>query len=84
MDPTICTGDVALIDLNRAHIHSGQIYALRIDDTIMIKRLEPLVGGMIRVISDNRAEYPPYDVPRRDLCVIGQVIWYARELVQRE
>jgi len=84
MDPTICTGDVVLIDLGRTHIHSGQIYALRINDTIMIKRLEPLVGGMIRVISDNRAEYPPYDVFRKDLCVIGQVIWYARELVQRE
>jgi len=84
MDPTICTGDVVLIDLGRTHIHSGQIYALRINDTIMIKRLEPLVGGMIRVISDNRAEYPPYDVFRNDLCVIGQVIWYARELVQRE
>ena len=36
-----------------------------------------------KTINNRVPEYPPYDVLRRDLCVIGQAIWYARELAQR-
>ena len=50
----------------------------------MIKRLETLVGGHIRSISDNKQEFPPYEAPAADLRIIGQVIWFARELVTRE
>ena len=81
MAPTICQGDTVLIDVGRRHIYPGRIYALGIDDTIMIKRLDPMMDGSVRVISDSRADYPPQIVDRRTLRVIGQVIWYARELV---
>jgi phage repressor protein C with HTH and peptisase S24 domain len=37
--------------------------------------------GRVRVISENRDEYPPYEVDQADLRIIGQVIWFARELV---
>ena len=84
MAPTISENDVVLLDTGRRRIFPGKIYAIGINDTIMIKRLEPLLRGTIRVISDNRTEYPPYEAQIRDLKVIGQVIWYARELVQRE
>lgn len=52
--------------------------------TIVIKRLENIVGGRVRIISDNRAEAPPYEAEARDIRIIGQVIWFAGELVPKE
>ena len=84
MQPTIMDGDVVMLDTGRRRIFDGQIYALGMGETIMIKRLENLVGGRIRIIADNRTEFPPYEAEARDIRIIGQVIWFARELVPRE
>jgi len=72
-----------MIDTGRRHIHEGQVFAIRIGEAISIKRLELLIGNKARVISDNRQEYPPYEVDLAELHIIGQVIWFARELVRR-
>jgi phage repressor protein C with HTH and peptisase S24 domain len=84
MHPTIQDGDVVMLDTGRARVFDGQIYALSLNDTIMIKRLENIVGGRIRIISENRLEFPPYEADARSVRIIGQVIWFARELVSRE
>jgi phage repressor protein C with HTH and peptisase S24 domain len=84
MQPTIMDGDVVMLDTGRTRIFDGQIYALSQADTIMIKRLENLVGGRVRIISENRTEFPPYEAEARDIRIIGQIIWFARELVPRE
>jgi phage repressor protein C with HTH and peptisase S24 domain len=84
MAPTFENGDVVMIDQGRKHIKSGCIYALGIDDSILIKRLDPLIGSRVRVISDNKQEYETYTVDHGDIHVIGRVIWYARELVRLE
>ena len=83
MEPTVQNGDVVMLDLGRRALKSGLIYAIRIAETILIKRLDILAGGNVRVISDNRL-YQPYEVPHRDLRIIGQVIWFARQLVRGE
>lgn len=83
MDPTIRDGDIIMIDTGRKRIYDGYIYALGIGETIAIKRLETLPGGRIRIISDNRSEFPPYEINAQDLRLLGQVIWTARELVKR-
>lgn len=83
MDPTIRDGDIIMVDTGRKRIYDGYIYALGIGQTIAIKRLETLPGGRIRIISDNRNEFPPYEINAQDLRLLGQVIWTARELVKR-
>ena len=59
----------------------GQIFALRFDDTIMIKRLSARPGGRVLVGSDNRQEFDPYDVGLADLHVLGQIIFFSRVLI---
>jgi hypothetical protein len=82
MSPTIKDGDLVMIDLGRRYIAGGCIYALRIQDTIHLKKLSPMPGGTIQVISDNKEEYPPYSADQKDVYVIGQVIWFCRQLIR--
>lgn len=80
MFPSIKNGDTVLIDIGRRHVYDGNIYALRLDETIVVKRLSLLPGNRIMILSDNKAEYPPYDAEAKDIHVIGQVVWLARAL----
>lgn len=84
MAGTILDGDSVLIDAGRKHIYDGNIYALRIDDTIIIKRLSLRPGNKVQVISDNKEEYEPYTADLKDIHVIGQIIWFARELTKQD
>ncbi|MFH1091212.1 MAG: S24 family peptidase, partial [Pseudomonadota bacterium] len=84
MAPTLVDGDLVMLDVGRRQpLNSGGIYAIGHEDTISIKRLEILLGSRnIRVISDNRNEYPPYVVDLSELRILGRIIWYARELIR--
>lgn len=84
MTPTISDGDTVMIDRGRTRIKSGSIYALGIEDTIIIKRLEYLVSGSIRIISDNRQEYAPYEANPKNIRIIGEVIWCAKQFIKTE
>ena len=70
------------IDLGRRRLHGGRIYAIGVGDAIMMKRLELMTDRSVRVISDNKATYPPYEIDLTELRILGQVIWYARQLVR--
>lgn len=82
MTPTISDGDTVMIDMGRRRIKSGSIYAIGIEDTIIIKRLEYLVNGKTRIISDNRREYAPYDADTAEIRIIGEVIWCAKQFIK--
>jgi len=85
MEPTILAGDMVLIDTGRKQIYDGNIYALGLNETIVIKRLELLSGGRVRIFGDNTSpEYTPETAHLGQVRVIGQVIWFARELVRGE
>lgn len=84
MEPLIYDGDTVMIDMGRQRLYSGHIYAIGVQDTIMIKRLELLTDNCVRVISDNKATYSPYEINMPELRILGQVIWYARQLVRPE
>lgn len=81
MYPTIQDGDTVMIDTNRKKIVEGGLFALRFDQTVMIKRLSFRTGGKIQIISDNR-EYQPYEADMQDIHIIGQVIFFSRVLIQ--
>jgi hypothetical protein len=82
MAPTIQNGDMVMIDRGRRRIIDGCIYALRVQDAIHLKKLSPRPNRVTQVISDNKAEYPAYAVGQDDLHVIGQVIWFCRQLIR--
>lgn len=79
MEPTLSTNDIVLIDHSRKSIVKNGIYAIRIDDEIMLKRLQPISKNIIQVISDN-PKYPPYTIPPSELDIIGKALWYAHEI----
>ena len=56
MQPDIYDGDVVLV--NRAVKYGDGIYAIRLNDTLRIKRLQWLTDGTIRV-SSNKSYYEP-------------------------
>ncbi|MFA7174794.1 MAG: S24 family peptidase [Kiritimatiellia bacterium] len=81
MFPTIQNKDVVLVDAGRKTLSDGEIFALRVNETVIIKRLSYRVGGKVVVISDNRGEYPAYEVTPDDVNIIGQVIYFSRVLI---
>jgi len=81
MEPTLLSGDLVLVDRGRSFISpEGGIYAVALDDVIMVKRVQVLHPvDKLRIISDNK-KYDPIEVPADQVKINGKVIWYAREL----
>lgn len=83
MEPTLEDGDLVLIDKGRTQPRTGAIFAVCVGgDLLQIKRLE-VIGELVRVIADNK-NYPVAELPAEQVHVIGQVIWFCRELVRRK
>ena len=80
MEPELKDGDTILIDESQKDILAGAIYAVGVDDTIMVKRLEKHPNKLV-LISDNK-DYEPVYLSESDIMnvrVIGKVIWAGRE-----
>ncbi|MBW2604769.1 MAG: helix-turn-helix domain-containing protein [Deltaproteobacteria bacterium] len=80
MEPEIKDGDTVLIDESQKNILAGAIYAVGIDDTIMVKRLEKHPNKLV-LRSDNK-EYSPIYLQGSEISsirIIGKVIWICRE-----
>ncbi|MDH4318949.1 MAG: helix-turn-helix domain-containing protein [Desulfobulbaceae bacterium] len=77
MFPTLRQKDFVMVDTGQIHIIDDLIYAIRVDETVMVKRLHLRSGGKIKVISDNH-EYESYETTHADLHIIGQVVWSCR------
>lgn len=81
MTPEIKDGDTVLIDQSQKDIIAGTIYAVGIEDTIMVKRIEKHPRKLV-LLSDNK-EYAPIflrDNEIEDVRIIGKVLWVCREL----
>lgn len=59
MEPTIQKGAIVIIDTRINHYIGDGIYAFSIDDNLFIKRLQKLISGGYKVISDNKDKYDP-------------------------
>lgn len=81
MEPTLYSGDIVLVDGNRSFIDlHGGIYAILVNDSIMIKRIQLIfTEKKLKIISDN-PKYEPLIVSPDDIHVIGKVIWIGREI----
>lgn len=84
MRPTLENGDLALINLAQTDVVSGGIYAVGVDDSVLVKRLDKRPGKIV-LVSDNRDAYAPQEldmtdeIVRESLRVIGRVLWWCRE-----
>jgi Peptidase S24-like len=73
MEPTLRDGDEILVDCSQRSLRSG-LHVIRLDDMLLVKRLEPGSAGTVLIISDNPA-YPRMERPRADVAVLGRVVW---------
>lgn len=80
MEPELKDGDTILIDESQKDILAGAVYAVGVDDTIMVKRLEKHPNKLV-LLSDNKDYSPIYleGVDIDSVRIIGKVIWNCRE-----
>jgi phage repressor protein C with HTH and peptisase S24 domain len=80
MEPELREGDTVLLDQSQSQIIAGQIYAVGVEDTVMVKRIEKRPHGLA-LLSEN----PNYSAlllqgdELETVRVIGKVVWVCRE-----
>lgn len=85
MEPTIPNGAAIIVDHRRNNAMDGNIYVIRIDDRLWIKRVQWMPKGGLKLISDNQI-YETFEIEKTDLEVensveiIGQVIHVSYDL----
>lgn len=82
MSPTLVDGDLIMINTGEIDVRSGYIYLLRMEDELMVKRLENRPGGILLIRSDNPA-YDDIPVNKHDeslgIEIFGRMVWSCRE-----
>jgi phage repressor protein C with HTH and peptisase S24 domain len=81
MEPEIRDGDTVLVDRSTEEMRFGQVYAVGLEDAVLVKRVMRTPDGLA-LVSDNPA-YSPIRVRGDELeqfRVIGRVVWLCREL----
>lgn len=78
MEPTLRDGDEILVDRTPRPLRAG-IHVIRLDDVLLVKRLEPGPGGSVRIISDNPA-YPRLERQLHEVELVGRVVWKGGRL----
>lgn len=82
MEPVLRSRDIVLVDRRNAEkIPQDGIYVVRLNGSLLVKRVQRLPGGVLRVTSEN-ASYEPFTVKLSDpavpFIVIGRIIWAGR------
>ncbi len=82
MDPVIKDKDIVLVDQGQTDIITGNIYAIGIDDEVLIKHVDKVPGHY--VLRSANKDYAPINVDLNDeslnVRIIGRVLWMGREL----
>lgn len=85
MEPTLQQGDLALVDTNDRDLGtvSHGIYLIKLNDRLLIKRLQYIAGNTLRVLSDHPA-YEAFSIQPfetfSNLSLMGKVVWFGRKL----
>jgi phage repressor protein C with HTH and peptisase S24 domain len=73
MEPLLNDGDEILVDRSHRPFRDG-LYVLRLDDTLLVKRVARAGAGRLVLLSQNLA-YPPIEVAAEDVAILGRVVW---------
>lgn len=77
MSPLIDSNDLLIVDLNQKKFLSEEIYVVRIDDTLLVKRLQKIPDGVV-LVSDN-PKYKPIELTTEhfssdNIAIIGKLV----------
>ena len=83
MYPTLKNGAMIMVNRNFNGLSDG-IYVMRHDHNLLVKRLQLLPGGIIKVKSDNNM-YEPWEINKEhlngtDIELIGRVVWSGQRM----
>ncbi len=78
MEPTLRDGDEILVDRS-PHPPRDGIHVVRLDDTLLVKRVDASRPGQLTLISDNRS-YQPISVDPAEAKIVGRVVWKSGRL----
>ncbi len=82
MEPELRDGDTVLINQGQVDVLDGKVYAVGVEDTVVVKQVERLPGVLV-LRSTNPAHKPREIDMRGDLAamvrIIGRVIWWCHE-----
>ena len=82
MEGVLNDGDTILINHGQTMPRDG-LYVLRLNENLLVKRLQLIPGGIVNVISANEA-YPTFEIdlknPTDDVSIIGRVEWFGRSI----
>lgn len=81
MEPFLHNGDHVLIDQAQKEIITGRVYALGIEGSILIRRIERH-PDMLMLMSPN-PNYPPLNLQRNNetILILGAIVWVGREVL---
>ena len=83
MQPTLKNGSMIMVNRDVDNLSDG-VYVMRHDNNLLVKRLQMLPGGIIRVKSDN-SMYDPWEITKsqldgEELALIGRVVWTGQKM----
>lgn len=73
MEPLLREGDEVLVDCRAQPFRDG-VHVVRLDDSLLVKRVANQGAGRFALLSQNLA-YPPIPVSAGEFEVIGRVVW---------
>jgi hypothetical protein len=78
MYPSLNDGDEILVDRSPRPLREG-IHVVRVDDAVLVKRLDTGRPGFVALVSDNSI-YARVELPAREVQVVGRVVWKGGRL----
>ena len=78
MEPTFSSGDLLLVDRNKARMKGDGIYLINFDDGLIVKRLEWMMDGTMVIRGDNTSvsrEQKLTYIEMEKLHLLGRVVW---------
>jgi len=81
MEPTLLSGDHLLINKSNTTVSlEGGIYAISVQDEIMIRRIQYMFrDNKLKIMCDN-TRYDPIEADREQVMICGKVIWFGRDI----
>jgi len=81
MEPTLHPGDVVMLDMSVTQIQNNALYALQVNGSLLVKRVQRMMDGRVIIRSDNDL-YEPETISTDmadSIKVVGRIVWAGRK-----